>query len=213
MEVLRDLAGTAGVELDGTAAVARRAARRASEAESERDRMFRAMELAAAFFEEQYAAPGRRRRPRLRRKRGIWRRRRASASASATRPARWDALSRTWRPSRSPRRSGAPGPGGRERARALRLLPRPGDAAGARSPEARDRLRRAAPRSRGQGPQVRQLAGLAALPQEGAALRPARGAGRHPPQRDGRSSSRGTSTCWRCTRPASRRRSRPWARR
>lgn len=52
MEVLRDLAGQAGVELpdDGMSAAERRAM---AEAESERSRMFRLMELAVAFFEQQ----------------------------------------------------------------------------------------------------------------------------------------------------------------
>ena len=56
MDVLRDLAGIAGVELDERPLTpAERKARQ--QAESERDRMFRTMELAAAFFEEQYASP------------------------------------------------------------------------------------------------------------------------------------------------------------
>jgi DNA primase len=55
-EVLRDLASLAGVELDERPLTSgERRARQ--EAESERDRMFRAMELAAVFFEEQYASP------------------------------------------------------------------------------------------------------------------------------------------------------------
>jgi DNA primase len=55
MDVLRDLAGLAGVELDERPLTpAERKARQ--QAESERDRMFRTMELAATFFEEQYAS-------------------------------------------------------------------------------------------------------------------------------------------------------------
>lgn len=56
MEVLQELAGAAGVDLDvRPLSPAERAARK--EAESERDRMLRLMETAAAFFEEQYASP------------------------------------------------------------------------------------------------------------------------------------------------------------
>lgn len=56
MDVLTDLAGLAGVDLDVRPLTpAERRARQ--EQESERDRMIRAMELAAAFFEEQYASP------------------------------------------------------------------------------------------------------------------------------------------------------------
>lgn len=56
MEVLQDLAGPAGVELEAKPlSPAERAARR--EAESERDRMFRVMDLAAEYFREQYATP------------------------------------------------------------------------------------------------------------------------------------------------------------
>lgn len=52
-EVLRDLAMTAGVELDAQPlSPAERQARR--DAESERDRMFRVMELATVFFQEAY---------------------------------------------------------------------------------------------------------------------------------------------------------------
>jgi DNA primase len=57
MEVLQDLAGQAGVELDmRPLSQAEKNARR--EAESERERMFRVMELAAQYFQEQYAGPG-----------------------------------------------------------------------------------------------------------------------------------------------------------
>ena len=56
MDVLTDLAGPAGVDLEVRPLTpAERRARQ--EQESERDRMLRAMELAAAFFEEQYASP------------------------------------------------------------------------------------------------------------------------------------------------------------
>ena len=56
MDVLHDLAAAAGVDLDvRPLSPAERQARQ--RAESERDRMFRAMELAACFFEEQYASP------------------------------------------------------------------------------------------------------------------------------------------------------------
>src|SRR5262245_7687946 len=55
MDVLQELAGAAGVDLDlKPLSPAERQARQ--KAESERDRMFRAMELAAAFFEGQYAS-------------------------------------------------------------------------------------------------------------------------------------------------------------
>ena len=166
------------------------------------------------LFRRAVRVAGGRRRARLRREARHRRARCASGSASATRPARWDALSSHLAAHKIPVVGpGAAGPGRRQRARPLRLLPRPRDAAGDRSPEAGDRLRRAAARSRGQGPQVRQLARVAALPQEGVALRPARRAGRDPPDAAPRSSSRATSTCSRCTRRASRRPSRRWARR
>lgn len=56
MEVLHDLASAAGIDLDvRPLSPAERAARQ--QAESERDRMFRVMETAAAFFQEQYASP------------------------------------------------------------------------------------------------------------------------------------------------------------
>jgi DNA primase len=55
MEVLQDLAGVAGVDLESRPlSPAERLARK--EAETERDRMFRVMETAAAFFQEQYAS-------------------------------------------------------------------------------------------------------------------------------------------------------------
>ena len=57
MEVIRDLAITAGVELeDRPLSPAERTARK--EAESERDRMYRVMDLAAQFFQDAYAGPG-----------------------------------------------------------------------------------------------------------------------------------------------------------
>ena len=56
MDVLTDLAGAAGVDLDVRPPTpGERQAR--EEAKSERERMFQAMELAASFFEEQYAGP------------------------------------------------------------------------------------------------------------------------------------------------------------
>ncbi len=56
MEVVQDLASQAGVELDTRPlSQAEKNARR--EAESERERMFRVMETAAQFFQEQYAGP------------------------------------------------------------------------------------------------------------------------------------------------------------
>jgi DNA primase len=56
MEVLQDLASAAGIELETTPlSQAEKTARR--EAESERDRMYRVMETAAQYFQEQYAAP------------------------------------------------------------------------------------------------------------------------------------------------------------
>jgi DNA primase len=56
MDVLTDLAGLAGVDLDVRPLTpAERRARQ--EAESERDRMFRTLDLAATFFEQQYLSP------------------------------------------------------------------------------------------------------------------------------------------------------------
>jgi DNA primase len=56
MEVVQDLASRAGVEIEARPLTpAERDARRA--AESERERMFRVMETAAQFFEQQYAGP------------------------------------------------------------------------------------------------------------------------------------------------------------
>ena len=56
IEVVRDLALSAGVELDAQPlSPAERQARR--DAESERDRLFRVLELATQYFQESYAAP------------------------------------------------------------------------------------------------------------------------------------------------------------
>jgi len=56
MEVIRDLATSAGVEIDERPlSAAEKQARR--EAESERDRMYRVMDLAAQFFQDAYAGP------------------------------------------------------------------------------------------------------------------------------------------------------------
>jgi DNA primase len=91
MEVLQDLAGAAGVELEARPlSPAERTARR--EAESERDRMFRVMDMAAQFFQEQYASPAGAAARAYVEKRGI-----GSAVADKFRvgaaPGRWDALS------------------------------------------------------------------------------------------------------------------------
>jgi DNA primase len=56
-EVLRDLAQQAGVELPEREPMSPGERRARQEAESERDRLLRVMELAAAFFESCYAAP------------------------------------------------------------------------------------------------------------------------------------------------------------
>jgi DNA primase len=56
MEVIRDLAQAAGVEIDDRPlSPAEKQARK--EAESERDRMYRVMDLAAQFFQDAYAGP------------------------------------------------------------------------------------------------------------------------------------------------------------
>ncbi len=91
MDVLQDLAGAAGIDLDvRPLSPAERQARQ--KAESERDRMFRAMELAAAFFEDQYASPAGAAARGYVEKRGI-----GSAVRERFRvgyaPPRWDALS------------------------------------------------------------------------------------------------------------------------
>jgi len=91
MEVLSDLATAAGVDLDvRPLSPAERVARR--EAESERDRMFRVMEAATSFFEEQYASPAGLAARAYVEKRGI------NATVAARfrvgyAPARWDGLS------------------------------------------------------------------------------------------------------------------------
>jgi DNA primase len=91
MEVLQDLAGAAGVELDTRPLTpAEKTARR--EAESERERMFRVMETAAQYFQEQYAGPGGAAARAYVEKRGI-----TSDVAGRFRvgyaPAKWDGLS------------------------------------------------------------------------------------------------------------------------
>jgi DNA primase len=91
MDVLRDLAGLAGVELDERPlSPAERKARQ--QAESERDRMFRAMELAAAFFEAQYASPAGAAARAYVEGRGIGEAVRARFRIGYA-PSRWDALS------------------------------------------------------------------------------------------------------------------------
>ncbi len=91
MEVLQDLASAAGVELDAKPlSLAEKTARR--EAESERERMFRVMETAAQFFQEQYAGPAGAAARAYVEKRGI-----NAAVAGRFRvgyaPQKWDALS------------------------------------------------------------------------------------------------------------------------
>jgi DNA primase len=91
MDVLQELAGAAGIDLDvRPLSPAERQARQ--KAESERDRMFRAMELAASFFEDQYASPAGALARGYVEKRGI-----GSAVRERFRvgyaPPRWDALS------------------------------------------------------------------------------------------------------------------------
>jgi DNA primase len=90
MEVIRDLATTAGVELDEKPmSPAERHAR--MEAESERDRMYRTMELAAQFYQDAYAGPGGEAARAYVTKRGI-----SDKTVERFRvgyaPARWDAL-------------------------------------------------------------------------------------------------------------------------
>ena len=202
-EVLRDLARDAGVDLPEKAHVARPSARRWSRRSPRSERMLRAVEAAVAFFEEQLQTPaGAAARAYIERP-GHLRRRRQPLPPWLCPGGLGRASEAPRRTENSPRHRRAAGSGGGERARPLRLLPRPGDVAGARSAEAPDRVLLAPARSRGQGPQVRQLARLAAVPQEGAALRPARRPGRHPRASGGRWWSRATSTCCRCTRRAS----------
>jgi DNA primase len=98
MDVLRDLAGQAGVELpEATLTPAERKA--AEEAESERERMLRAMEEATRFYEAQLAAPGGAAARAYIEKRGI-----SKTTAERFRlgyaPAGWDALGKqlsSWR--------------------------------------------------------------------------------------------------------------------
>jgi DNA primase len=91
MDVLTDLAGAAGVDLDVRPLTpAERRARQ--EQESERDRMFRALELAAAFFEEQYASPAGAAARAYVEGRGIGAEVRQKFRVGYA-PARWDALS------------------------------------------------------------------------------------------------------------------------
>lgn len=90
MEVLRDLAREAGVELpERQASPAER--RAADEAATERSRMTRAIEVAVAFFEAQYAGPAGEAARAYVTSRGI-----SAATAARFRigyaPARWDAL-------------------------------------------------------------------------------------------------------------------------
>ncbi len=93
MDVLQDLAGAAGVDLDlRPLTPAERQARQ--KAESERDRMFRAMELAAAFFEAQYASPAGDAARAYVEKRGIGAPVRERFRVGYA-PSRWDALSST----------------------------------------------------------------------------------------------------------------------
>ena len=91
MDVLQELAAAAGVDLDmRPLSPAERQARQ--KAESERDRMFRAMELAATFFEEQYASPAGEAARAYVEKRGIGAAVRERFRVGYA-PSRWDALS------------------------------------------------------------------------------------------------------------------------
>ena len=91
MDVLQDLASAAGVDLEmRPLSPAERQARQ--KAESERDRMFRAMELAAAFFEDQYASPAGAAARAYVEKRGIGATVRERFRVGYA-PSRWDALS------------------------------------------------------------------------------------------------------------------------
>jgi DNA primase len=91
MEVLQDLAGAAGIELEQKPlSPAERTARR--EAESERERMYRVMETATQYFQEQYASPAGAGARAYVEKRGI-----SAAMAERFRvgyaPGKWDGLS------------------------------------------------------------------------------------------------------------------------
>ena len=91
MDVLHDLASSSGVDLDvRPLSPAERRARQ--EAESERDRMYRAMDLATSFFEEQYASPAGAAARAYVEGRGIGPELRARFRVGYA-PGRWDALS------------------------------------------------------------------------------------------------------------------------
>src|SRR4029079_10222410 len=90
-DVLTDLAALAGVDIElRPLSPAERQARQ--KAESERDRMFRAMELAASFFEDQYASPAGAAAREYVEKRGIGPEVRSRFRIGYA-PGRWDALS------------------------------------------------------------------------------------------------------------------------
>jgi len=91
MDVLTDLAGMAGVDLEVRPLTpAERKARQ--DAESERDRMLRALDLAAKFFEEQYLSPAGAAARAYVEGRGIGAETRAKFRVGYA-PARWDGLS------------------------------------------------------------------------------------------------------------------------
>jgi DNA primase len=93
MDVLQELAGAAGVDLDlRPLSPAERQARQKQE--SERERMVRAMELAASFFEAQYASPAGDAARAYVEQRGIGAAVRERFRVGYA-PARWDALSST----------------------------------------------------------------------------------------------------------------------
>jgi len=93
MDVLQELAGAAGVDLDlKPLSPAERQARQKQE--SERERMARAMELAASFFESQYASPAGDTARAYVEKRGIGAAVRERFRVGYA-PSRWDALSST----------------------------------------------------------------------------------------------------------------------
>jgi DNA primase len=93
MDVLQDLAAAAGVDLDlKPLSPAERQARQKQE--SERERMARAMELAASFFESQYASPAGDAARAYVEKRGIGAAVRERFRVGYA-PSRWDALSST----------------------------------------------------------------------------------------------------------------------
>jgi DNA primase len=91
MDVLTDLAAAAGVDLEVRPLTpAERKARQ--EAESERDRMLRALDMAASFFEEQYLSPAGAAARAYVEGRGIGAETRAKFRVGFA-PARWDGLS------------------------------------------------------------------------------------------------------------------------